>query len=161
MCETIRYAWTKTSLGDLVAAVSSKGLVALEFASNRTAAEDALRTRFPSAALIESPQDLADFLAALERAVEEPGFDPAVPLDLRGTPYEIGVWSMLRTLPAGETTSWRPGGEARQPRRARGDGGDRPQSDCRPRALPPRHQERRVDFRLPLGRQAQTRTAGA
>jgi AraC family transcriptional regulator of adaptative response/methylated-DNA-[protein]-cysteine methyltransferase len=106
MCETIRYAWTQTSLGDLIAAVSSRGLVALEFASNHTAAEDALRARFPTAALVENSQALADLLMVLTRAVEEPGFDPAVPLDLRGTPYEIAVWSMLRTLPAGETTSY-------------------------------------------------------
>jgi AraC family transcriptional regulator of adaptative response/methylated-DNA-[protein]-cysteine methyltransferase len=106
MRETIHVAWTATSLGDVIAAVSGKGLVALEFGANRAAAEEALRSRFPAAALVESPQRLAAILSALTRAIEEPGFDPAIPLDLRGTPYEVGVWSMLRALPAGETTHY-------------------------------------------------------
>ena len=42
----------------------------------------------------------------MNRALEEPGFDPAVPLDLRGTPYEVEVWSMLRAIPVGETTNY-------------------------------------------------------
>ena len=42
----------------------------------------------------------------VKRAFEEPGFDPELPLDLRGTPYEVKVWSMLRSIPVGETTNY-------------------------------------------------------
>src|SRR5260370_28422215 len=68
--------------------------------------EDALRVRFPEADVIDGQEGLTDVLKKVNRAIEEPGFDPAVPLDLRGTPYEVEVWSMLRAIPVGETTNY-------------------------------------------------------
>jgi len=106
MREIIRFAWGIGSLGDFMVAMSDKGLVALEFSSSHSATEDALRARFPEADIIDGQQGLSDVLERANRAIEEPGFDPAVPLDLRGTPYEIEVWSMLRAIPVGETTSY-------------------------------------------------------
>jgi AraC family transcriptional regulator, regulatory protein of adaptative response / methylated-DNA-[protein]-cysteine methyltransferase len=106
MREIIRFAWGISSLGDFIAAISDKGLVALEFSSNHAAAEDASHGRFQEADIIESQQGLRDVLEGLKRAIDEPGFDPAIPLDLRGTPYELDVWSMLRAIPVGETTNY-------------------------------------------------------
>jgi AraC family transcriptional regulator of adaptative response/methylated-DNA-[protein]-cysteine methyltransferase len=106
MRETIRFTWGVSSLGDFMVAMSDKGLVALEFCSRRSAAENALRARFPEADVIDSPQGLRDVIERVSRAIEEPGFDSAVPLDLRGTSYEICVWSMLRSIPTGETTNY-------------------------------------------------------
>src|SRR6266566_192976 len=106
MREVIRFAWGKSSLGDFMVAMSGKGLVALEFSSNHTPTEDALRVRFPEAEVIDSQHGLADVLEQVNRAIEKPGFDPAITLDLRGTPYEIEVWTMLRALPLGETTNY-------------------------------------------------------
>lgn len=106
MRETIRFAWGTSALGDFMAAMSDKGLVVVEFGSNHPALEDTLRARFPEAKVIEDREDLADVLDRVRRAIEEPGFDPDISLDLRGTPYEIGVWTMLRAIPAGETTNY-------------------------------------------------------
>ena len=106
MRDVIRFAWSNSSLGDFIVAMSDKGLVALEFSSNHAATEDALRVRFPEAEIIDDQRGLVDLLEKVRRAIEEPGFDPAVPLDLRGTPYEVEVWSMLRAIPAGETTNY-------------------------------------------------------
>jgi AraC family transcriptional regulator of adaptative response/methylated-DNA-[protein]-cysteine methyltransferase len=104
--ETIRFAWGISSLGDFIVAMSDKGLVAVEFSSNRSATERALQARFPDADITNSQQDLSDILAAVTRAIEEPAFDPVVPLDLRGTAYELEVWAMLRAIPMGETTNY-------------------------------------------------------
>jgi AraC family transcriptional regulator of adaptative response/methylated-DNA-[protein]-cysteine methyltransferase len=106
MREIIRFAWGNSSLGDFMMAMSGKGIVALEFSSKSSAAEDALRVRFPEADVIDSEQELTDVIEKVQRAIEAPGFDPAIPLDLRGTPYEIEVWSMLRAIPVGETTNY-------------------------------------------------------
>ncbi|RZN33198.1 methylated-DNA--[protein]-cysteine S-methyltransferase [Bradyrhizobium sp. Leo121] len=102
----IRFAWGNSSLGDFMVAMSGKGLVALEFSTNHSGVEDALRLRFPEADFIGSEQELTDVLEKVQRVIEAPGFDPAIPLDLRGTPYEIEVWSMLRAIPVGETTNY-------------------------------------------------------
>jgi len=106
MRETIRFAWGISSLGDFIVAVSDKGLVALQFGSHRSTAEAALRARFPKVDVIDSQEQMTDVLERVGRAIEVPGFDPAIPLDLRGTAYEVGVWSMLRAIPAGKTTSY-------------------------------------------------------
>jgi AraC family transcriptional regulator, regulatory protein of adaptative response / methylated-DNA-[protein]-cysteine methyltransferase len=106
MREGIRFAWGISSLGDFMVAMSDKGLVALEFSSDRAATEHALHARFPEVNVTSSEQDLSDALEGVRRAIEEPGFDPAIALDLRGTPYELEVWSMLRAIPVGETTNY-------------------------------------------------------
>jgi AraC family transcriptional regulator of adaptative response/methylated-DNA-[protein]-cysteine methyltransferase len=106
MRETIRFAWEISSLGDFMVATSDNGLVAVEFSSDHAATEAALRIRFPDADVVNSQQELTDVLERVKHAIEEPGFDPAIPLDLRGTPYEVEVWSMLRAIPVGETTTY-------------------------------------------------------
>ena len=106
MREIIRFAWGISSLGDFMVAMSNKGLVALEFSSHHFAMEEALRVRFPEADVIDSQDELTDVLERVNRAIEEPTLDPVVPLDLRGTPYEVAVWSMLRAIPVGETTNY-------------------------------------------------------
>jgi AraC family transcriptional regulator of adaptative response/methylated-DNA-[protein]-cysteine methyltransferase len=106
MREIIRFARGNGALGDFIVAMSDKGLVALEFSSNHSATEDALRVRFPEADVIDGQEGLTDVLKKMNRAIEEPGFDPAVPLDLHGTPCEVEVWSMLRAIPVGETTNY-------------------------------------------------------
>jgi AraC family transcriptional regulator, regulatory protein of adaptative response / methylated-DNA-[protein]-cysteine methyltransferase len=106
MREIIRIAWGISSLGDFIVAMSDKGLVTLEFSSHHSAMENALRVRFPEADVIDSREELTDIREKVEQAIEVPGFDPGVPLDLRGTPYEVEVWSMLRAIPVGETTNY-------------------------------------------------------
>ncbi len=106
MREIIRFAWATSALGDFMVAMSDNGLVTLEFSSLHSTAEEALRDRFPEADVVDGRTELVDVLNKIQRAIEEPGFNPGVPLDLRGTPYEVEVWSMLRAIPAGGTTTY-------------------------------------------------------
>jgi AraC family transcriptional regulator, regulatory protein of adaptative response / methylated-DNA-[protein]-cysteine methyltransferase len=80
---------------------------------------------------------LVDVLNKITRVIEEPGFDPELPLDMRGTADEIKVWSVLRALPIGKTISYDAFaaklGTRRRPRR---DQGDRVQSDRCARCMP-------------------------
>jgi AraC family transcriptional regulator of adaptative response/methylated-DNA-[protein]-cysteine methyltransferase len=106
MREIIRFAWGTSSLGDFILAHSDKGLLALEFGSDRVAAEAALRARFPEAEVVDDQGGLRGVVDRASQRIENPSFDPAIPLDLRGTPYQIKVWSMLRDVSVGETTSY-------------------------------------------------------
>uniref|UniRef100_A0A9E8CTM8 Methylated-DNA--[protein]-cysteine S-methyltransferase n=1 Tax=Bosea sp. NBC_00436 TaxID=2969620 RepID=A0A9E8CTM8_9HYPH len=106
MREIIRFAWGISSLGDFIVAMSDKGIVALEFGSARDALEDALRTRFPDAGLHESESELAGVVATVAAQIDDPASDCDLPLDLRGTAYEVKVWMMLREIPAGQTTNY-------------------------------------------------------
>jgi AraC family transcriptional regulator, regulatory protein of adaptative response / methylated-DNA-[protein]-cysteine methyltransferase len=106
MRELIRYAWGESPLGDFVVAMSQHGIVALEFADERTAMEHALQSRFLDTEVAADQDGLRDVLAKIRRAIAQPGSDPEVPLDPRGSPYEVQVWSMLREVPLGETTHY-------------------------------------------------------
>jgi len=106
MREVIRFAWGTSSLGDYIVALSHQGPVAFEFAGQRAAMEDALRVRFPEAEVVADPEGLSEMVGKLGRIIERPGLDHQIPLDLRGTRYEIDVWQLLRDIPMGETTTY-------------------------------------------------------
>lgn len=106
MSERIRYAWGESSLGDFMVATSDEGVVAFDFAQRGAAALDAFRARFPGAELEADESGLADLVEKLAAAIERPDLDPGVPLDLRGSDYQKQVWTILRRIPAGQTTTY-------------------------------------------------------
>ena len=106
MSQTIRYAFGQSSLGDFLAAASDRGLVAFEFTDRGAAILETSRDGFPAASLEEDRDGLADVVARLGALVDRPGTDPGIALDPRGGDYQKRVWSLLREIPAGETTSY-------------------------------------------------------
>lgn len=106
MSEHIRYAWGVSSLGDFMAAASDDGLVAFEFGERGAAMLSALQSRFPDAAIEEDRSGLSDMVGKLATLVDHPDQDPGIALDMRGSAYQKEVWTLLREIPAGETTSY-------------------------------------------------------
>jgi len=106
MRDTIRFAWGTSSLGDFLVAMSNQGLVALEFADERTVVEHALQFRFPESLLIADQEGLAEVLSEVHQVIERAEHDPKILLDLRGTAYEVKVWQRLREIPTGATTNY-------------------------------------------------------
>ena len=103
MSDFIRYAFGKTSLGDVMVAASDKGVVALEFVDDREVAEKSFHSRFMDAKVVSDQTGLSLLLSRIRRVVDQ---HSDIELDLRGTPYEIKVWNLLREIAAGETTSY-------------------------------------------------------
>ena len=106
MSELIRYAFGQSSLGRFIAAASSEGLVLFEFGVSDASMLSLLAERFPEAQFEHDDFGLQDTLRKLERLVEYPDGDPGVAVDLRGDAYQKQVWSLLRKIPAGETTTY-------------------------------------------------------
>jgi AraC family transcriptional regulator of adaptative response/methylated-DNA-[protein]-cysteine methyltransferase len=106
MRELIRFAWGGSFLGDYMVAASDRGVIAVEFADQHSAMEDALRARFPAAEVVEDQDGLANTLDKIGQAIECPGVDINVVLDMRGSPFDIDVWTLLGQIPAGTTTSY-------------------------------------------------------
>ncbi|MDR7104050.1 methylated-DNA--[protein]-cysteine S-methyltransferase [Croceicoccus sp. BE223] len=99
---TIRWARVTTTLGPMLVAATDKGICRLSFGEN----EADLRARFPNAELVEGGAAFADLLARVVSAVEVPGSDHDLPLDVRGTAFQERIWAELRRIPAGETRSY-------------------------------------------------------
>jgi AraC family transcriptional regulator, regulatory protein of adaptative response / methylated-DNA-[protein]-cysteine methyltransferase len=106
MSEIIRYTFGRSALGGFLAAASDRGLLAFEFTEHDADALDTLRQRFPEASLQEDVSGLADITGALASLVDHPERDPGIMLDPRGSDYQQLVWSLLREIPPGQTTSY-------------------------------------------------------
>jgi len=103
MSETIRYAQGESSLGPFVVAASEHGVVALQFGGVESLLPE-LELRFPEAVFTADAQGLIETLAAARQLVERPAELVDLPLDLRGSEFELRVWRALRRIPPGETT---------------------------------------------------------
>ena len=99
---TIRYGITATSLGPLLVAATMKGICRLSFDEDA----EALRARFPHAAIEPGGEDFQDLLRRTAASVEKPDRPVDLPLDVRGTAFQEAVWQALTRIPPGETRSY-------------------------------------------------------
>jgi AraC family transcriptional regulator, regulatory protein of adaptative response / methylated-DNA-[protein]-cysteine methyltransferase len=106
MSEHIRYAWGRSSLGEFIAAVSGRGLVAFEFADSRAVVLNALRARLAGSVFEEDSNGLSDLIRQLATLVDHPDTDQSIALDPRGSDYQKQVWSLLQDIPVGQTTNY-------------------------------------------------------
>lgn len=102
--DDIRFATGTCALGAFVVARSGRGVCALLLGKEPDALVRDLRRRFPGARAMDG--DAADLLARVVRFVETPGAGLDLPLDPRGTAFQLRVWQALRTIPAGSTASY-------------------------------------------------------
>ncbi len=108
--EHIAYACRDTVLGPLMMAATVRGVCFAQFGTGATALLAQLRAEFPQATLIpsaaQSAPDLDAWMAALDAHLSAGGPRPEVPLDLRGTAFQIRVWRFLLGIPAGQAVSY-------------------------------------------------------
>lgn len=103
--ETIRYGTAATPLGRLLVARTGRGVCAVALGDGDEGLERELRTEFPRARLERDDRGVGRWLRAVAGQVE--GGAPAeLPLDLRGTAFQLRVWKALRDIPRGETRSY-------------------------------------------------------
>ncbi len=104
--EVIRTAFADCPFGRLLVGATQHGLCFLGFAEPDPALEGDLRRRFPRAQLVRDDPGLAETVRAVLRFIEEPREALALPLDLRGTAFQLRVWHALCRIPPGETRSY-------------------------------------------------------
>lgn len=109
--EEISYACRTTCLGPLMMAATDRGVCFASFADREDDLLGQLRAEFPRAAMRpsetgDSPQ-LDGWIAALDEHLSGARPRPEIPLDLRGTAFQIIVWRFLLTIPRGQVVSYR------------------------------------------------------
>jgi AraC family transcriptional regulator of adaptative response/methylated-DNA-[protein]-cysteine methyltransferase len=104
--ERIGFAVEPTSFGWLIVGATARGLCWLALGDTAHSAEASLRAEFPAADI--SP--VAELKSMVEAATAfVAGSDPMdhnLPLDLRGTAFQLRVWQALRAIPRGQTVSY-------------------------------------------------------
>jgi len=108
--EAITHAVRETMLGPLMMAATPRGVCFVQFGENAAALLAQLRREFPKAALepaapaAQAPLDA--WMDALAHHLAAAGPRPDLPLDLRGTAFQISVWRFLMSVKPGDVVSY-------------------------------------------------------
>ncbi len=102
----IRFAIGKCSLGLVLVATTGRGVCALLLGEDGNALLHDLEDRFPKARLIAADQALEQATVKVIAFIEAPAQGLDLPLDVRGTEFQLRVWQALREIPAGSTLSY-------------------------------------------------------
>lgn len=108
--ESIAYACRDTALGPILMAATRRGVCFAQFGEDEQGLLERLRAEFPKAELIASPAQhtvqLDAWVAALDAHISQGAPRPDLPLDLRGTAFQIRVWRFLLSVREGEVLSY-------------------------------------------------------
>lgn len=108
--EKIFYAYRNSSLGSLLMAATERGVCFAQFGDSREALLAQLETEFPNASFFESPAtdgpDLNNWIEALDAHLGRHAPRPDLPLDLRGTAFQLKVWRFLLSVREGDVLSY-------------------------------------------------------
>jgi O-6-methylguanine DNA methyltransferase len=116
--QTLYYSTWQSPVGPLTLVASERGLVALEFGNNlerlaRVSDPGTHRVPRPSPVLaragvsaVYSDEKLAPYRRQLEQYFAGERREFTIPLDLRGTDFQLACWRELLKIPYGETRSY-------------------------------------------------------
>ena len=108
--EEIFYATRHCSLGLLLMAATDRGVCFAQFGDSSEDLIDMLVTEFPKAHCRMSSKkkcpELIQWIKALDAHVKENAPHPDLPLDLRGTSFQLMVWQFLLGTKSGDVLSY-------------------------------------------------------
>ena len=102
----IHFAVGQASLGAVLVACSPRGVVEIALGEAPEPLVEALQDRFPRAELVGDDPGFARLVAHVVGHVERPEAWEDLPLDVRGTAFQQGVWAALRRIPLGERRTY-------------------------------------------------------
>jgi AraC family transcriptional regulator of adaptative response/methylated-DNA-[protein]-cysteine methyltransferase len=103
---TIQFAVGDCSLGSILVAATDRGVCAILLGDAPDKLVVELLERFPTARLVGGHAKFRRVFRKVVAFVERPARGLDLPLDLRGTAFQLRVWEVLRAIPAGTTTSY-------------------------------------------------------
>ncbi|MDQ7988268.1 MAG: bifunctional DNA-binding transcriptional regulator/O6-methylguanine-DNA methyltransferase Ada [Candidatus Dactylopiibacterium sp.] len=104
--ERIRFALARCALGALLVAASERGLCAIALGDSPEALLRDFQDDFHAAQLVGADEPFEAWVAQVVRLVETPALGLGLPLDLRGTVFQLRVWRALGEIPPGQTLSY-------------------------------------------------------
>ena len=109
--EEISYAIRKCSLGLIIMAATDRGVCMIHFGDSEQELVAQLRTEYPHAELVKTPEasdaHLNEWIEAFERHISHGAKRPDIPLHLNGTAFQIKVWRFLMSVKPGEVLSYK------------------------------------------------------
>lgn len=102
----IRYTIGDTYLGRLLLAATPKGVCWVNFADTDRELIENLQVAFPDESRSRDDRGLAASFTELIRYLAGAVPVPDLPLDVRGTPFQLRVWNAMRRIPRGRSRSY-------------------------------------------------------
>lgn len=105
---TIRYGWHATRLGDILIALSPRGICYLGFRAEigTESAEIRMRNYFPAADYIPDQNGTESIADAIDARWFGGKRNASLPLDIHGTNFQLMVWRALLRIPTGALVSY-------------------------------------------------------
>lgn len=103
--DPLTWSMTTSEIGTVIAVASARGLVAVRIGADETALEREMAEEFGRSSLRRADDAMAGYLAALQTHALT-GRVTDLPLDPRGTRFQMEVWSALGEIPAGQTRTY-------------------------------------------------------
>lgn len=108
--EIIAYACRDTALGLMAMAATDKGVCFVQFGDDEESLVSKLKAEFPKAELSASraqdTPELDAWMEALDQHISEGAPRPDLPLDMRGTAFQMKVWRFLLSICEGDVLSY-------------------------------------------------------
>lgn len=106
----ISYAVSRTPLGLLMIGATDRGLCFLQFGEKETELHARLTQEYPGARVSPMPQQreaqFAEWMRALAEHLQGSRAALDLPLDVRGTAFQMKVWNYLQRIPYGQVQSY-------------------------------------------------------
>ena len=106
----ISWATATTSLGLMMLAATDRGLCFIQFGTDEAALLEGLRREYPRATIVpmhDEQREVFDrWMHALSSHLEGQSREVDLPLDIRGTAFQMKVWRYLQKIPYGEVQSY-------------------------------------------------------
>ena len=105
--ESVASASPFNHLGWIIVAATERGICWLALGESESELEAGLRAEFPAAKIDPDPE-LGETVAAVIQSIgaKSGAARCELPLDLRGTAFQLRVWQALRDIPQGETRTY-------------------------------------------------------
>lgn len=104
--QRIRYALGTCDLGTVLVAATDRGVCVVSLGDDAAELEAALNREYPDAEITPDAAGLGDPLEAVLERVAARATPPDLPLDIRGTAFQLRVWQELQGIPAGQTRTY-------------------------------------------------------
>lgn len=103
----IEYVVVPTALGNMLVAATQKGLCAVYFDPSTPKLKATLRAEYPAAQLKPCGPRTAGWAERITQYIDGKAQALDLPVDVKGTAFQLRVWEYLRSIPAGQTRSYR------------------------------------------------------
>jgi AraC family transcriptional regulator of adaptative response/methylated-DNA-[protein]-cysteine methyltransferase len=106
MNQQILFSTAECVLGVVLVATSERGVCAILLGDEAGMLARKLQEAFPQARLREADAELGPLVAKVADFVAHPAMGLDMPLDVRGSEFQLRVWRGLQEIPAGSTETY-------------------------------------------------------